>query len=107
MSRWQHIDATTTTALLAEQKADIVDIRDLHSFQSGHIPGARHLSNQNLNDFLAAVPRHRPLIVCCYHGNSSQGAAQFLAEQGYAEVYSLDGGFDAWRLARPVAQETP
>ena len=37
-----------------------------------------------------------PVIVCCYHGISSQQAAQFLIHQGYDEVYSLDGGYEAW-----------
>ena len=42
-----------------------------------------------------------PLIVCCYHGNSSQGAAAYLASIGFAETYSLDGGFDLWRQTYP------
>ncbi|MGL5597426.1 MAG: rhodanese-like domain-containing protein, partial [Aeromonas sp.] len=43
-----------------------------------------------------------PVIVMCYHGNSSQGAAQYLLQQGYDEVYSLDGGFEGWRSTFPV-----
>jgi thiosulfate sulfurtransferase len=43
-----------------------------------------------------------PVIVICYHGNSSQGAAQYLLQQGYDQVYSLDGGFEAWRKEFPV-----
>ena len=35
-------------------------------------------------------------------GNSSQGAAQYLLQQGYDEVYSLDGGFEAWRREFPI-----
>ena len=99
---WRHIDVTAAAALLAEQKADVIDIRDPLAFQAGHIPAAQHLSNQNVGEFLARTGHDRPLIVCCYHGNSSQGAAQFLVEQGYREVYSLDGGFDAWQFNHPV-----
>lgn len=40
-----------------------------------------------------------PLVVVCYHGISSQNAAQYLHEQGFDDVYSLDGGFQAWREA--------
>ncbi len=35
----------------------------------------------------------------CYHGISSQGAAQYLVNQGFEEVYSVDGGFEAWHRA--------
>jgi thiosulfate sulfurtransferase len=42
-----------------------------------------------------------PLIVSCYHGNSSQSAAAYLCSQGFTEVYSLDGGFEVWRTTYP------
>jgi len=42
-------------------------------------------------------------VVVCYHGNSSQQAAQFFAGEGFNDVYSMDGGFEAWKLQYPVA----
>jgi len=42
-------------------------------------------------------------VVCCYHGISSQQAAQFLISQDFTEVYSLDGGFTDWQLQYPDA----
>ncbi len=47
------------------------------------------------------TPLDQPAVVVCYHGRSSQGAAQYLAEQGFDTVYSMDGGFESWRLAYP------
>ena len=46
--------------------------------------------------FVSESDKDIPLIVCCYHGISSQGAAAYFAEQGFREVYSLNGGYDAW-----------
>lgn len=43
----------------------------------------------------------KPVLVMCYHGNSSKSAAQYLLTQGFDQVYSIDGGFEAWRLAFP------
>jgi thiosulfate sulfurtransferase len=84
----------------------VVDIRDPQSFALGHISGSHHLDNHSLADFIAKADLDKPLIVSCYHGNSSQGAAAYLAHQGFAEVYSLDGGFELWRSLYPdqVAQ---
>jgi len=48
--------------------------------------------------FLAAADRDQPLLVYCYHGNSSQGAADYFFNQGFEDVYSMDGGYEAWRL---------
>jgi rhodanese-related sulfurtransferase len=39
-----------------------------------------------------------PLVVYCHHGIRSLNAAHFLAQHGFAEVYSLAGGIDAWSL---------
>ena len=79
----------------------LVDIRDPLSHSRGHIAGTVHLSDANVEAFLKGTGRDRPLLVYCYHGNSSQMAAQFFAEQGFGEVYSLDGGFEEWARLYP------
>jgi thiosulfate sulfurtransferase len=75
----------------------VIDIRDEESFTSGHIDSARHIDNDNVQEFLAAADTQQPLLVCCYHGNTSQSAAAYFAEQGFGQSYSLDGGFEAWQ----------
>jgi len=101
MSGFQRITAGDAKALMEQGYLNVADIRDAMSFQSGHIRNARRLDNDNLADFMASVKKDDPILVCCYHGNSSQGAAQFLAGQGFSKVYSLDGGFEMWKLAFP------
>jgi len=101
MSDFQRI-APDRAQALREQGAVVVDVRDAQSFAQAHIPGARHLDNHSLQDFIAQADLDQPLIVSCYHGNSSQGAAAYLASQGFREVYSLDGGFELWRANYPA-----
>ena len=86
---------------LRSQGAQIVDIRDPHSYASLHVAGAQRLDNQNIHDFIAAADLDAPLLVFCYHGHSSQSAAAYLAHQGFSDVYSLDGGFEGWRNQFP------
>ena len=88
------------------QGALLVDIRDPQSFSLGHAAGALHLSNDNLADFINQTNHDLPVLVMCYHGNSSKGAAQFLLGQGFSAAYSIDGGFDAWRAAFPTQVST-
>ena len=82
---------------LMDEGAVVADIRDPQSFQQGHIQGSVHLSNETLHTFIAEADLDAPLIVCCYHGFSSQSAAQLLIQQGFDQVYSLDGGFELWQ----------
>ena len=86
---------------LCAEGAVMVDIRDPESFANGHPVGAIHLDNHSLADFIAQADLDKPTIVVCYHGHSSQNAAAYLAHQGFAEVYSVDGGFELWRTHYP------
>lgn len=97
MSHFKNLSATSAVALL-DEGATIVDIRDANSFSNSHIVSAFNLNNDNLPAFLEQANRQNPLIVCCYHGISSQSAAEFLAGQGFDDVYSLEGGFEHWRM---------
>lgn len=90
--------------MLSDGKAQLVDIRDEQSYAAGHIEGARHLDNTTLQAFVEEADPDQPVIVYCYHGNSSQPAAAFLNERGFEDVYSMDGGFEVWRHQYPVKQ---
>lgn len=103
---FQHLTIDTLTAWIdADDPLTLVDIRDPMSFASGHIPGSRHLDNDSAPALLEATSRQQPLVVVCYHGHSSQQAAAWLAGQGFAEVYSLDGGFTEWEHRLPERVE--
>ena len=99
------ISPQDAASLMADGAAVVVDIRDEQSFAAGRVPGARHLSNATLTRMLAEVEDETPVLVFCYHGISSQPAAQYLVSQGYTRVYSVDGGFEAWKTRFPDAIE--
>lgn len=101
MSGFARINLDDARALMATRDPVIADIRDPQSYAAGHILGAVPLNNENLHDFVLHTASDAPVIVVCYHGVSSQGAAQYLCEQGFSEVYSLDGGFTAWQQSYP------
>lgn len=102
MATFQRIPASQAQTLVQQPRTLVVDIRDAASFAQGHMEGAQRLDNNNVAQFLEQADKSAPLIVCCYHGISSQNAAQYFAEQGFNEVYSLDGGFEGWKLQFPA-----
>ncbi len=75
----------------------LVDIRDPESFQAAHLVDAVHINDSNIHEFLETANRQQPLIVYCYHGISSAGAASFFSEQGFEKVSHIGGGFEAWQ----------
>ncbi|WP_087020509.1 thiosulfate sulfurtransferase GlpE [Thaumasiovibrio subtropicus] len=105
MEQFQHIDVAGALAKQQNDGAVMVDIRDPQSFQLSHPVDAIHLTNDTLGSFMNEHDFETPVLVICYHGVSSQGAAQYLINQGFEEVYSVDGGFEAWhRGDLPVEQ---
>jgi thiosulfate sulfurtransferase len=97
MELFKHISPQETKNKLDKSEIKVVDIRDVQSFELGHIPSSYHLSNNTMTQFVNDSDFKTPVVVCCYHGISSQQAAQYLIHQGFEEVYSMDGGFEAWR----------
>src|SRR5581483_1521616 len=106
---------TTYRELLARTKGEIaeidardaqaidgavwVDIRETDEWQEGHLPGAIHVTRGNLESRIeTAVPdKTRPVVLYCAAGNRSAFGAKTLGELGYAQVYSLAGGFTDWK----------
>lgn len=101
MNAPKHINANDAKALIAQGNSQVIDIRDAMSFKSAHIKHAIRIDNDNIGQFMKTANQEAPLIICCYHGNSSQNAAHYFCEQGFKDVYSLDGGFEQWRVVFP------
>ena len=93
-----HMQVLELVEVLDDDSHIVVDIRDANSFANGRIKNAIHLTNENISDFLREADPDFPVVVCCYHGHSSQQAAQFLISQDFTQVYSLDGGYAQWQL---------
>jgi len=99
MSQFKHIDVYHAQVLLEDEGSQLVDIRDLQSYALSHITSAYHLTNDTVTHFLKQTSFDQCIFVMCYHGISSQNVAQYLVNQGFKCVYSIDGGFDAWQKA--------
>ena len=81
---------------LAAEDAVFIDIRDLESYEQGHVPGAIHLDDGNVTDFMATSDRNVTHIIYCYHGITSRSGAAYFEQNGFADVFSMDGGYCAW-----------
>lgn len=99
MDQVKHIDVHNAQQLLENDATVLVDIRDPQSYLSSHAISAYHLTNDTIVDFMNKVDFDQPVLVMCYHGISSQSAAQYLVNQGFEDVYTIDGGFEAWHRA--------
>ena len=93
---FKEIEPQKVQEMQEEGPVNVVDIRDENSYSMGHIPNSVSLNEANVKEYIESTDKEKPLVVCCYHGNSSRGAAEYFSQQGFKEVYSMTGGFAAW-----------
>ena len=101
-------DAVADTTILSvsafEQgiaKADIqiLDVRTMQEYQSGHIKDALQADWTNMDEFVyrtQSLDKSKSVYAYCLSGARSARAAQWLREKGY-KVYNLAGGIAAWK----------
>ncbi|HVG30445.1 MAG TPA: rhodanese-like domain-containing protein [Pyrinomonadaceae bacterium] len=94
--------------LKANTAARLIDVREDSEWQKGHAAGAEHLGRGVIErDVEQAHPdKDAELILYCGGGFRSALAADNLQRMGYRRVYSMAGGWKAWREAgAPVEGE--
>ena len=90
------VSVDQTKKLIEAGDITILDIRDMQSYSMGHISNAVHAESIDINNFIAEEDKKKTLLIYCYHGHSSQSAAEHFIEKGFLNVYSMDGGYSAW-----------
>ena len=85
----------------------LVDTREESEWNSAHAAGARHMGKGIIErDIEAAVPDlDAKIVLYCGGGYRSALAADALQKMGYRNVYSLAGGWRAWKAAGMPVEE--
>ncbi|HEX2884758.1 MAG TPA: MBL fold metallo-hydrolase [Candidatus Limnocylindria bacterium] len=90
-----------------EERATVLDVRELSEWREGRIPDAVHIPGAQLPTRLDEVPEG-PILVVCGGGYRSAIAASLLAREGREEVAHVSGGMDAYRSAGlPLEMDEP
>lgn len=97
----KRLTAFDAVRLINDRDPLIVDVRPVADFKRGHLLNAFHAPLAKFDDYVGqlAKDKERPVIVYCTLGSSSSTAADKLKKSGFAEVYPLKGGINAWQMA--------
>lgn len=93
-----------------EAGAVLIDVREDNEWQMGHATDAIHLGRGVIErDIVGQIPnKDKEIILYCGGGYRSALAADMLQKMGYTNVFSMAGGWKAWRDAdAPWEMETP
>jgi rhodanese-related sulfurtransferase len=96
-----NISIADATLKLNREDAVVIDVRETHEWDGGHIPSARHIALGQLGKRLHEIEKFksRPIIVVCASGNRSSAACGTLKRAGFEQVFNLSGGIGAWSAA--------
>jgi rhodanese-related sulfurtransferase len=85
-----------------EAGAALIDVREDSEFQAGHAAGAEHIGRGVIErDIVSRHPdKDEELILYCGGGYRSALAAESLQKMGYTNVWSMAGGWTAWKEAK-------
>ena len=99
-SRIKEVTVDQTRARLSENRdVLLVDVREDHEWADSHAAGAIHLGKGIIErDIETTVPdKATELILYCGGGYRSALAADVLQNMGYTNVFSMAGGWKAWK----------
>ena len=79
--------------------AILIDVREDNEFEKGHAKSATHIGRGVIErDIIGKFPdKNTELILYCGGGYRSAMAADNLQKMGYNNVFSMIGGWTAWK----------
>jgi len=102
----EHLQEDISPARAAELHAagevQLIDVREPHEYEAGHIEGARHVPVSRLSEEASSIDKDRPVVFYCRTGGRSGLATQAFRASGF-EAHKMAGGMVGWsEEGRPI-----
>src|SRR5881397_2759907 len=102
-TRIKEVTVAETRDRMAEPTSGVrlIDVREDDEWRAGHAAGAEHLGKGIIERDIEAtvLDKSTELILYCGGGYRSALAADVLQRMGYTNVWSMAGGWKAWKEA--------
>lgn len=93
---YEDLYVSQVESFIQQPGAIVIDIRDVHSYKAGHMKNALHIDGPTMGNLIKQRKSNPPVLVYCYHGNSSRDMAEMISRFGFTNVSHLVGGWEAW-----------
>lgn len=94
----KELSPQSVVAMINDEHAVVIDIRDKAAFKAGHIIAAVHASADDFAQEKMNKYKNKTIILVCAKGLQSPAVAAKIQEQGYRAMV-LSGGITAWQTA--------
>mgnify|MGYP000583461693 FL=1 len=86
----------TISDVKANTTAEVIDLRGVAEYNSGHIAGAKNVFVGTLLQNLDKVPKDKPVIIHCQGGDRAAIGYSLLVKEGYTNVSNYSPGMNEW-----------
>jgi adenylyltransferase/sulfurtransferase len=80
----------------AREPFELIDVREAFEYEIARIDGAKLIPLGEIAERADELQREQPIVIHCHSGRRSAEAVRQLQQRGFANVYNLEGGIDAW-----------
>jgi rhodanese-related sulfurtransferase len=94
--RLETVSVEELERLLADEAAEVIDVREKDERDDGYIPGSRHIPYRLVRAYRDELDGGRPVVTVCGSGARAAIAASVLAAEGIDARPLLDAGISDW-----------
>lgn len=86
------------SACQKSENALLIDVREYFEYKKSRLPNALNIpSSDDLELPADTIDKNTDMFLYCTSGFRSKRVARFFYEKGFINLYSLDGGINAWK----------
>ena len=91
----ERLSSRQVAELAPTDQITLVDVREPHEYEAGHISGARHIPFASLSANAERIDRKLPVVFYCRSGGRSSVATQAFRASGF-DAHDMTGGLLDW-----------
>jgi rhodanese-related sulfurtransferase len=93
---YRNVSSEEAKKLIDNKEVVVLDVRTPEEFNEGHIPNAKLVPLQELENSLKDLEKDEPYLVVCRSGNRSTQASELLTSNSFSKIYNMTGGMNTW-----------
>ena len=88
-----------------DKKIKFIDVREIVENEAARIPDTELIPMSEMQNRWNEIPKDEDVVIYCRTGSRSGNLISQLFQQGYSNLFNLDGGIVDWNLNNfPVKQ---
>ena len=95
-SRPKNITPAEAKEMIGKDDYHFLDVRTPDEIETAKVDGFELLDQALAQKILNEFDKETHMVFMCHYGGRSAQAAEYFAQQGFGNIYNVQGGIDAW-----------